>query len=57
VTQAEDLINLVSMGETVQIWPTHVTRHWMLPDLRWLALPDSRRCPSRWCGGPTPRPT
>ncbi|MER7753464.1 LysR family transcriptional regulator [Kitasatospora sp. NPDC097643] len=36
----EDVVNLVSMGETAQVYPTHVTKYWALPNIRWLELPD-----------------
>ncbi|MFC1437017.1 LysR family transcriptional regulator [Streptacidiphilus sp. N1-10] len=40
VVHTYEMVDLVTMGEIVQIWPTHVTRHWVLPNVRWLALPD-----------------
>lgn len=38
VTTADDLINLVGMGETVQSFPSHVTRYWGMPYMRWLPV-------------------
>ncbi|MCX4749784.1 LysR family transcriptional regulator [Kitasatospora sp. NBC_01287] len=40
VATVQDVVDLVGMGETVQIYPTHVTRYWTLPNIRWLTLPD-----------------
>ncbi|GAA3470542.1 LysR family transcriptional regulator [Nonomuraea roseola] len=40
ITNADDLINLVSTGEIVHNFPAHVTRYWSMPHLRWLPIPD-----------------
>ncbi|MFJ3835322.1 LysR family transcriptional regulator [Streptomyces sp. NPDC054904] len=40
VTSADELINLVSMGEIIHGFPSHVTRYWGMPNLRWLPIPD-----------------
>lgn len=40
ITNADELINLVSTGEIVHTFPAHVTRYWAMPHLRWLSMPD-----------------
>ncbi|MGW4649814.1 LysR family transcriptional regulator [Kitasatospora sp. NPDC004289] len=40
VTNAEDLINRVGMGEIIHGFPSHVTRYWGMPNIRWIAAPD-----------------
>ncbi|GGR50823.1 DNA-binding transcriptional LysR family regulator [Streptomyces netropsis] len=40
VTNAEDLINQVGMGEIVHCFPSHVTRHWGMPNIRWIPVTD-----------------
>ncbi|MFD3531936.1 LysR family transcriptional regulator [Streptomyces sp. NPDC058664] len=40
VTNAEDLVNKVGMGEIVHSFPRHVTRHWGMPNIRWLPVTD-----------------
>ncbi|MET9605293.1 LysR family transcriptional regulator [Streptomyces sp. NPDC006512] len=40
VANADELINLVGMGEIIHGFPSHVTRYWGMPNLRWLAIPD-----------------
>ncbi|MBP0454798.1 LysR family transcriptional regulator [Kitasatospora sp. RG8] len=40
VTDAEDLINRVGMGEIIHGFPSHVTRHWGMPNVRWIPVPD-----------------
>ncbi|MFG2714095.1 LysR family transcriptional regulator [Streptomyces goshikiensis] len=40
VTHAEDLINQVGMGEIVHGFPSHVARHWGMPNIRWLPVTD-----------------
>ncbi|MFI5645824.1 LysR family transcriptional regulator [Kitasatospora sp. NPDC051705] len=40
VTNAEELINRVGMGEIVHGFPSHVTRHWGMPNIRWIPVPD-----------------
>ncbi|MEU9164131.1 LysR family transcriptional regulator [Streptomyces sp. NPDC048424] len=37
---ADQLINHVGMGEIIHTFPGHVTRHWGMPNIRWLPLPD-----------------
>ncbi|MER7822232.1 LysR family transcriptional regulator [Streptomyces sp. NPDC096097] len=36
---ADDLINLVGMGEIIHTFPGHVTRHWGMSNIRWLPVP------------------
>ncbi|MEW1914860.1 LysR family transcriptional regulator [Kitasatospora sp. NPDC085895] len=40
VTNAEDLINRVGMGEIIHGFPSHVTRYWGMPNIRWIPIPD-----------------
>ncbi|MEW2529528.1 LysR family transcriptional regulator [Streptomyces sp. NPDC047071] len=40
VTNAEELINQVGMGEIIHNFPSHVTRHWGMPHVRWLPVTD-----------------
>ncbi|WP_395358603.1 LysR family transcriptional regulator [Streptomyces sp. YH02] len=40
VSSAEDLINQVGMGEIVHSFPSHVTRHWGMPSIRWIPVTD-----------------
>ncbi|MEU6237834.1 LysR family transcriptional regulator [Kitasatospora sp. NPDC047058] len=40
VTNAEELINQVGMGEIIHGFPSHVTRHWGMPNIRWIPVPD-----------------
>ncbi len=40
VTNAEDLINQVGMGEIIHSFPSHVTRHWGMPNVRWIPVTD-----------------
>ncbi|MFD7319773.1 LysR family transcriptional regulator [Streptomyces sp. NPDC059875] len=40
VTNAEDLINQVGMGEIVHSFPSHVTRYWGMPNVRWIPVTD-----------------
>ncbi|MFE4631987.1 LysR family transcriptional regulator [Streptomyces sp. NPDC056773] len=40
VTNAEELINRVAMGEIVHSFPSHVTRHWGMPNIHWLPVTD-----------------
>ncbi|MFD9792837.1 LysR family transcriptional regulator [Streptomyces sp. NPDC059070] len=40
VTNAEDLISRVGMGEIIHGFPSHVTRHWGMPNIRWIPVPD-----------------
>ncbi|WP_030788199.1 LysR family transcriptional regulator [Streptomyces sp. NRRL S-920] len=40
VTNAEELINQVGMGEIIHSFPSHVTRHWGMPHVRWLPVTD-----------------
>ncbi|MEV7771793.1 LysR family transcriptional regulator [Kitasatospora sp. NPDC086791] len=37
---ADELINLVGMGEIIHGFPGHVTRYWGLSNIRWLPVPD-----------------
>lgn len=37
---ADQLISHVGMGEIIHTFPGHVTRHWGMPNIRWLPLPD-----------------
>ncbi|MEU3500522.1 LysR family transcriptional regulator [Streptomyces hundungensis] len=39
-TNAEDLINQVGMGDTIHGFPSHVTRHWGMANIRWIPVPD-----------------
>lgn len=45
VTTSDELIHLVSAGETVQVFPRHVTDYWGMPDVRWLLITDLPRLP------------
>ncbi|MEV0439809.1 LysR family transcriptional regulator [Streptomyces spectabilis] len=40
VTNAEELINQVGMGRIIHGFPSHVTRHWGMPNIRWLPVTD-----------------
>lgn len=40
VSNAEELINQVGMGEIIHCFPSHVTRHWGMPHIRWLPVTD-----------------
>ncbi|QES09589.1 LysR family transcriptional regulator [Streptomyces venezuelae] len=40
VTNAEELINRVGMGEVPHCFPRHVTRHWGMPNILWLPVTD-----------------
>ncbi|MFD9244575.1 LysR family transcriptional regulator [Streptomyces sp. NPDC059556] len=40
VTNAEELINRVGMGEIIHSFPRHVTRHWGMPNIRWIPVTD-----------------
>ncbi|MEU1509156.1 LysR family transcriptional regulator [Kitasatospora sp. NPDC005748] len=40
VTHSSELIDLVAMGDIVQPFPSHVTRYWGMPDVRWLPITD-----------------
>ncbi|MFI5531826.1 LysR family transcriptional regulator [Kitasatospora sp. NPDC051853] len=40
VSSAEDLISRVGMGEIVHAFPGHVTRHWGMPNVHWIPVPD-----------------
>jgi DNA-binding transcriptional LysR family regulator len=40
ITNSDDLINLVGMGEIVHGFPAHVTRHWGMSHIRWLPIRD-----------------
>ncbi|NMH76406.1 LysR family transcriptional regulator [Pseudonocardia xinjiangensis] len=43
LTNGDELIHLVALGETVQVFPVHVTDHWAMPDVRWLPITDLTR--------------
>ncbi|QDQ16764.1 LysR family transcriptional regulator [Streptomyces spectabilis] len=45
VTNAEDLINQVGMGEIIHSFPSHVTRHWGMPNIRWIPVTDLAALP------------
>ncbi|APE22537.1 MULTISPECIES: LysR family transcriptional regulator [Streptomyces] len=40
VTNAEELINQVGMGEIIHSFPSHVARHWGMPNIRWIPVTD-----------------
>ncbi|MCQ8773411.1 LysR family transcriptional regulator [Streptomyces telluris] len=40
VSNAEELINRVGMGEIVHNFPSHVTRHWGMPNIHWIPVTD-----------------
>ncbi|MER5638557.1 LysR family transcriptional regulator [Kitasatospora sp. NPDC002227] len=40
VHNAEDLISRVGMGEIIHGFPSHVTRYWGMPNIRWIPVPD-----------------
>ncbi|WP_412537912.1 LysR family transcriptional regulator [Longispora sp. K20-0274] len=40
VTNADELITLVTNGEIVHPFPSHVTRYWSMPHVRFLRIPD-----------------
>ncbi|MEV6727952.1 MULTISPECIES: LysR family transcriptional regulator [unclassified Streptomyces] len=40
VTNAEELINQVGMGEIGHSFPSHVARHWGMPNIRWIPVTD-----------------
>ncbi|MER7821955.1 LysR family transcriptional regulator [Streptomyces sp. NPDC096097] len=37
---SDDLISHVGMGEIINTFPSHVTRHWGMSNIRWLPVPD-----------------
>jgi DNA-binding transcriptional LysR family regulator len=37
---SDELISHVGMGEIINMFPTHVTRHWGMSHIRWLPVPD-----------------
>ncbi|QTI50198.1 HTH-type transcriptional regulator CynR [Streptomyces nojiriensis] len=37
---SDELISHVGMGDIVNTFPSHVTRHWGMSNIRWLPLPD-----------------
>ncbi|MBM0274958.1 LysR family transcriptional regulator [Micromonospora sp. STR1s_6] len=43
VGNSDELIHFVALGETVQVFPVHVTDHWAMPDVRWLPITDLPR--------------
>ncbi|WP_214415019.1 LysR family transcriptional regulator [Sphaerisporangium fuscum] len=40
ITNGDDLINLVGTGEIVHGFPSHVTRYWAMPNIRWMPIRD-----------------
>ncbi|UVS78456.1 LysR family transcriptional regulator [Actinokineospora sp. UTMC 2448] len=40
VTTSDELINLVGNGDVVHTFPSHVTRYWLMPHIRWLPVHD-----------------
>ncbi|MFI6847698.1 LysR substrate-binding domain-containing protein [Kitasatospora sp. NPDC050467] len=40
VTNADELIHLVSTGEIVHPFPSHVTRYWSMSHVRFIPVPD-----------------
>ena len=40
VTNADELVSLVTTGEIVHPFPAHVTRYWSMPHLQWLPIPN-----------------
>ncbi|MEI5102678.1 LysR family transcriptional regulator [Streptomyces sp. PmtG] len=40
VHNAEELINQVGMGEIIHGFPSHVTRHWGMPNIQWIPVTD-----------------
>ncbi|MFF4344368.1 LysR family transcriptional regulator [Kitasatospora sp. NPDC001540] len=40
VTNAEDLINRIGMGDIIHGFPSHVTRHWGMSNIKWIPVPD-----------------
>ncbi|MEV7615564.1 LysR family transcriptional regulator [Streptomyces sp. NPDC089799] len=40
VSNADELINLVAMGDIIHGFPSHVTRYWGMPNIRWIPIPD-----------------
>jgi DNA-binding transcriptional LysR family regulator len=45
VTTPDELVHLVATGDTVQLFPIHVTDYWSMPDVRWLPVTDLPRLP------------
>ncbi|UJP11585.1 LysR substrate-binding domain-containing protein [Microbacterium sp. KUDC0406] len=43
VTNADELLQLVSTGEIIHPFPAHVIHYWSLPQIRWLPIPDLPR--------------
>jgi len=43
VTNADELLQLVSTGEIIHPFPAHVAHYWSLPQIRWLPIPDLPR--------------
>ncbi|GAB3880652.1 LysR family transcriptional regulator [Kibdelosporangium lantanae] len=40
ITNSDDLVHLVSTGEIVHTFPSHVTRHWAIRHIEWLPVRD-----------------
>ncbi|GAA0597697.1 LysR family transcriptional regulator [Streptomyces crystallinus] len=40
ITNADELIHLVSTREIVHPFPSHVTRYWSMSHIRWIPVPD-----------------
>jgi DNA-binding transcriptional LysR family regulator len=45
VTYADDLINLVTTGEIIHLFPAHVTEYWSLPHIQWLPISEMPALP------------
>ncbi|MFE3629091.1 LysR family transcriptional regulator [Streptomyces goshikiensis] len=45
VTSADELIHLVTTGEIVHPFPSHVTRYWSMPHVRFLPIPEMGTIP------------
>lgn len=43
VTNADELLQLVSTGEIIHPFPAHVAHYWSLPQIRWVPIPDLPR--------------
>ena len=40
ITNADELLQLVSTGEVIHPFPAHVMQYWSLPQIRWVPVPD-----------------
>lgn len=43
VSNADELLQLVSTGEIIHPFPAHVAHYWSLPQIRWLPIPELPR--------------